>query len=602
MVSTAIPSEIWCTVASYCAINPLDLSNFSRISSTARYAFLEDRLWARLCPVPEQRDFAAKFLQRIQNTPELWQVYRDLWKYWNTRTILSIDSLASLVPAEYLRKLDQYPDLYFVLLLNAIHQLGYDRRSLCEELNFKYLVSEAPSVRVVENLLEFEYGGFIFTLWKQFTKNRRLVLKGLQYSHQYAGLKYIIQQPWFIDNYLWSADRDMTLAACHNHGMTVVYMRNTFTDDEEIAKIAIPTYWGALYHFSDRIKDDPKIVAFALRVSPKALQYASARLRDDSNFIIQNCPQALPYASQRLRLDPQFFLDALASDPAVALHLPDTLSNNLSVLLAACDVNPLALAFASDELRNNRLLVLLAVKKNGRMLEYASQQLRCDREIVLAAIASSKRSIKFADAMLRNDSEIMYAARTSRSNSGFATYFDSTAWIRHLQRADLSTILHIVANHGSALVFVPSDLKARPEVVLTALKNNPHAFEYADDRLKDDREFVLRAMDASIYVFEHCSRAIRSDLECASKAVSQCGRALKYTTSDLRKNLELVKKAVAMDGMALRYCDEELRANREVVLTAINSDYRAIGLAPSEFLTDPVCIRAVVNSRLHAGF
>jgi len=125
----------------------------------------------------------------------------------------------------------------------------------------------------------------------------------------------------------------------------------------------------------------------------------------------------IPYSTQRFFLDLQevrTFEDLSALPEDCSLLLVRRSEQQLKWLERLTDLgSPYAarwLRNAPAEARADREIVLAAVELNGMALRWAAESLRADREVVLAAVATHGAALHFAADALRADREVVLAA------------------------------------------------------------------------------------------------------------------------------------------------------------------------------------------------
>ncbi|KAL1498527.1 hypothetical protein AB1Y20_013848 [Prymnesium parvum] len=347
-----------------------------------------------------------------------------------------------------------------------------------------------------------------------------------------------------------------------------------------------------------RIKRIPGYARFLAAVCQNgmALRYGPDSLRDDLYIVlsaVRRSPNAIHYASPKMQACRRVMLAAVSRDGTVLRFLPSR--SDRDVVLAAVRQNGLAIQYADRELRLDKDVVLAA---NVLAIRYADRELRLDKDVVLAAVRQNVLAIRYADRELRLDKDVVLAA--VRQNVLAIRYAD-----REL-RLDKDVVLAAVRQNGLAILYADRELQLDKDVVLAAVRQDGLAIRFAGGELQRDKDVVLAAVSSD---GEAVRYARYRDGDIWRAAVSTTGAALRWLwrrnqigsmlMHDLhhadeatheRAIREVELAAVQSDGCALQYVRTNGKADRDVVLAAVRRDGRALQYASPELRADHLVV------------
>lgn len=220
------------------------------------------------------------------------------------------------------------------------------------------------------------------------------------------------QQPWPLGRNLDKGFPRLSLASVEADGLSLKYLPPEQQADKEVVLKAVWQNGLALQFASEDLRKDRQVVARAVKRDGNALQFACPELRSDRDTVLKALARtstALKHVPVELWEDRELMLEAVKQNNRCLSALV-WFQDDFDFVVAAMEVNGIALAHASESLRGNREVVLTALMQNGLALEFASPQLRADPEIVLVAVAQNGWAFVHATRELRADPKIAYQA------------------------------------------------------------------------------------------------------------------------------------------------------------------------------------------------
>ncbi|CAE8611163.1 unnamed protein product [Polarella glacialis] len=193
-----------------------------------------------------------------------------------------------------------------------------------------------------------------------------------------------------------------------------------------------------------------------------------------------------------------------------------------------------------EELRGKEEVVLAALQVDGLALQHASTELQGDRAIVLTALSENGLALSHASAVVRQDKEILTAA---------------------VRQAG-----------GAALQFASEGLRSDQELTLEALAADPDAVRFVARNLLDNKEFVLAAAPLSRRVFEKASFRLKRDRQLVLQMVTLDPEAFLFAAWELRCDRDFVLAAVSLRGCAIAHASPALQRDPAVLSAAICND------------------------------
>lgn len=191
-------------------------------------------------------------------------------------------------------------------------------------------------------------------------------------------------------------------------------------------------------------------------------------------------------------------------------------------------------------------------------------------------------------------------------------------------RADEAFMKKIVLRRGECLKFAPDPLRSDPNTVLKIVKNCPSAIVYASEELQNDRKFIKQAVNLNAEVIKYVSERFRSDKGLALLAVRKDREAFSSLAEEMQRDADVAEawlggkpfelknapeiirdskafaiKTLSTYGDRLKDVSERLRADKEVVTAAVGSAWNALGYASEELQADRDVVLAAVR---HSGY
>jgi Domain of unknown function (DUF4116) len=225
----------------------------------------------------------------------------------------------------------------------------------------------------------------------------------------------------------YASPREVALNAVQQSGnhLDRPDIAGAFSDDKEVALMAVQTTSSALQYCSPRLRDDKEVVMASLVSSVKAncgfeqLSHVSPRLladREVAQYVLYNSPQQdyLFHFSELIKADRNLIVTSRNS----IRYASDEIKADPVIVADAVAYRPNELQWASESLRGDRAIVISAVSTVGYLLQYASPQLQDDIEIVKIAVKNKPGALEYASPRLRNNLEIILYAVTQDHNYG----------------------------------------------------------------------------------------------------------------------------------------------------------------------------------------
>ncbi|CAJ1359660.1 unnamed protein product [Effrenium voratum] len=230
----------------------------------------------------------------------------------------------------------------------------------------------------------------------------------------------------------------------------------TYVRQEALAFLGPPGRSALFPDFSEALRGDPEICLKAMGELSVPMRYATEHIRDSKEValaLVKQHSRNFRYASERLRNDKDFVMSVIQTHLAcpwcvedIFEHVSRVINGDLEIMMAAVQLQPLALRFATPKLRDSKELVLAAVtskrctrhsdalgkdfslwfpkeefagdkevmlvlvRKMPLLLNKASKKLRGDRDLVEAALHGDGDALEFASEELRADRSIVSLA------------------------------------------------------------------------------------------------------------------------------------------------------------------------------------------------
>jgi len=229
---------------------------------------------------------------------------------------------------------------------------------------------------------------------------------------------------YYLPQYLRN-DRELALIAIKKNGYELNCVSDNLKNDEEIVSIAVNNLGDALQFASDILKNNKKLVISAVSNDGKALRYTTNTLQNDKDVVsvaVSNNGLALYSASDDLKNDKQIVLMAINDNPEALYYASDGLKNDREIIYTAISKYGNMIAHASDKLKNNKELVLLALSNcrpdyySGYItFEDVPETLKNDIDVVLAAVKNDGFALYYVSYKFQMEHMIVivYAIYTS---------------------------------------------------------------------------------------------------------------------------------------------------------------------------------------------
>ncbi|MBA3722926.1 MAG: DUF4116 domain-containing protein [Parachlamydiaceae bacterium] len=277
------------------------------------------------------------------------------------------------------------------------------------------------------------------------------------------------------------------------------------------------------------------------------------------------------------------FLAIVEKKPEQIKKLPNKLQLDRSLMLAAVNVNGLALQFLIKRFKEDSEFVGAAILHNPLALEHAPEKYQLSKDAVLVAANKNGLAIKFASNNCKKDPVL--ALKAIQTNPQAFKYINKKL------KKDPAFIKAAVCKNGLVLKYLPAIFKNDKELAKLAIIENVKAFRYVSKELKDDVEIVTMVVRRNGLALQHASYNLRENVTIAEIAVAQNGLALKYVSEKLSKDLKLVRIAVNENSWALLYASPEIRKFKLLILELVKKDGMILQVADLGMAHDPEIVR-----------
>lgn len=407
----------------------------------------------------------------------------------------------------------------------------------------------------------------------------------------------------------FSDDKEIALLAIKDSPFSFQFASDRLKDDDEVATLALSGHGDNFQHLSERLRGSKEMMFLALHSLPEneftdrwvITAVASEELRkdkevareilkyyhfdiknihesllDDFDFIREmveteeNGDMILHFVSDRLKADREFIKYAVSKSHYLLAEASDELKDDDEIVRLALDNSPYAIEYASDRFKDNKDIILGIVKKNPGAIQCASERLRDDYDVVMAAVSQKGSLLEYASKRLLGDKEVVMAA---------------------LDSGDCNNLLG----------YVSEELRNDKEVVFTAIVNGWHFdFRYASPSLKADREFVLSIIEVlgEYDLVKFISPLLQSSYEIMEAAVASDGLLIEYASENLRDDPEFVKKAIEQNPEAIKFASNTVLDNEEVVRLAVEKDPMLFVCASYRLRTDKELIEELMEKNV----
>lgn len=195
---------------------------------------------------------------------------------------------------------------------------------------------------------------------------------------------------------LFINDRDFIIEVVRESEYTCI--EPEYSDDEEIAMIALGKSFRMYMYLSDRLHDREDIAKMVIAEDEELLRYASERLKNDTAFIesvVSLNPNVLEYVSDALKKNLDFVKAIFVHTPIILSYVParwlkdkeiilDILSNGTVQTDKFSILKMLSKKLVDDE----EVVAAACVANSGMELKFASDRLQYSIEFVLNLLMS----------------------------------------------------------------------------------------------------------------------------------------------------------------------------------------------------------------------
>eukprot|EP01061_Rhynchopus_euleeides_P027600 TRINITY_DN4487_c0_g1_i4.p1 TRINITY_DN4487_c0_g1~~TRINITY_DN4487_c0_g1_i4.p1 ORF type:complete len:449 (+),score=154.38 TRINITY_DN4487_c0_g1_i4:163-1509(+) len=312
-----------------------------------------------------------------------------------------------------------------------------------------------------------------------------------------------------------------------------------------------------------------------------------------------------------VRLDPTRYAKKITDGTAAWGSLPEWARESRECAVALMGVDPASFVKLPALSRGDSDIALAAVQANGTNLEHVCGTLSDDPTVVRAACASDPAALRFAGPEMRGDVPLLLGMlECSPSHLGCAP--------SHLLCDREFAVRALRASNGWGFRHLSGELRADRELAIYAVRRYVPAFEFCNSALRGDRAFVLQLLRDVVSItlhqrlpalrswweqlrgapallpktfrfnyprdslmLRHVLNGLNADREIVMLSLSCWGESLRYASDALRADKGVVMAAVQSMGDALQYASPELRANKAVAYAALRNKCSIDHIDPS---------------------
>ena len=216
---------------------------------------------------------------------------------------------------------------------------------------------------------------------------------------------------------------------------------------------------------------------------------------------------------------------------------------------------------ASEEDRADEIFMKKMVLRRGECLKFAPDSLRSDPNTVLKVVKNCPSAIVFASEDLQNDRKFIKQAVNLNA--------EVIKYVCKRFRNDKGIALLAVRVDREVFSFLPEELQSDADVAEAWLGRKLYKLKNAPEIIRDNRAFAIKILPMGGGLLEDFSERLRADKEVVTAAVGSAWNALGYAAEELRGDRDVVLTAVGHDGYALQFASEKLKDDKEIVLSAI---------------------------------
>ena len=286
------------------------------------------------------------------------------------------------------------------------------------------------------------------------------------------------------------------------------------------------------------------------------------------------------------------------------LDIPDELSNDIEVIMAAIDHYPWLVRHASARLLKDKELFLYAIAKNPRLYEVFDKNVLSERDL---AIELLERLIGLEGEGERAYDNLMgFIPPDLLSDPEISSRLAVLCWkhYRYLDQAqkdDKDLTLRIVARHRHAPKEIPKHFLSDPDIIHASIAAFPLSIRFFSDEVRANRDIALDAVKRNAGSLKYLSAELRDDYDIVKAAVKKIGLAIQFASPRLRSDPDLVMYAMnrnTRNRTILDKVDPSLLSNKSVIMKAIYGNFEDTArLAEISVLMDPGVL-AMIDKRL----
>lgn len=169
---------------------------------------------------------------------------------------------------------------------------------------------------------------------------------------------------------------------------------------------------------------------------------------------------------------------AVSQNGLAIIHASLSLQQNLDIIIAAINNNPIAINLVKSDLITQEMLIDCIQRGNDIDIP---QSFEDNNNVALAQVTKDGLLLKDISIVLQDDYDIIMAAV---SQNGLALEF-----VDGMHFMDQQIIETAVTQNGLALKFAAPFAKKMPRIVHAALKSNVMALQYVDESIRSHKKF-----------------------------------------------------------------------------------------------------------------
>ena len=344
-----------------------------------------------------------------------------------------------------------------------------------------------------------------------------------------------------------------------NQSESYHFLKKYYSDNEELALLAVNSNLYAFTFLSERLQDD-KVFVTKLITDKKENQ----RLYD--------------FLNDELKSDIEIVKLCITDNPSIIRNIAPVSDREL--MEEALKDQVFNLEYASDDLKADKKLVLGLVKKDWRVLREASKVLLSDRDFIAESIICFNENQK-DDESLKEDHDTLPFLNSKR------------------EAIDISKVVnYLVSRYPHALKYISpaTDMK----IICTCLEytyeeDMPFIIDCIFDDLKKTKEFWVTTVGKSLYMLKNAPLIYKQDEDVVLSAVRYDGELIEFADECLRKMPTIFLEAIHQIANRRGTCNPDvishlipfqLISDRSFLMQAIKDYPRIFKLVPLEIRSD----------------